>query len=414
MRAKSRLIVLTAAAAGAAAVALAASPGGATASSLAPLGVPFHGRVAVTGPRGEHLICPVPVNPYAHSSVGPMMAKSGLSIRKYTKRGRTPMFTIKANLGGVGQKWRPGPIVGATLRSIQPLRSIFSASDSVVATNSSFFDFGKTGMPNGVEVMRGGHVVKATSAHTLSLVQTDNRQIHIATVWGLTQVRGKYATINGSALNAPYLPRDSFSVFDSNWGASPPSGFWTSQPMREYLVVNHRVVGIWSKVEPGVVPPRNGFIIVAQGNGMHRLSLAGVGAHTLAMTGTSAHSLMAGHVDSAAGIGQQLIKNGRYQGPVCSYDSAVARTIVGIYPGHTAMFVAVVQGQTDAAHRNFSGLNVRDSAALAYTLGALDAVMFDGGGSAGIVARMPHVAQLTVSPGNYNRSIPQGWAFWPR
>jgi exopolysaccharide biosynthesis protein len=107
-----------------------------------------------------------------------------------------------------------------------------------------------------------------------------------------------------------------------------------------------------------------------------------------------------------------LVSGGQYQGPVCSKDDAVARTAVGFMDGGKTMIVAVVQGQTDAAHENFSGMTAQETTSLMKHLGATDAVMFDGGGSANVVTAS--TGQLTLSPDGWDRLIPNGYAFWKR
>jgi exopolysaccharide biosynthesis protein len=80
------------------------------------------------------------------------------------------------------------------------------------------------------------------------------------------------------------------------------------------------------------------------------------------------------------------------------------------------MFVAVAQGQTDSAHHNFSGMTARECTALAYHMKATEAVMFDGGGSAGVVVSGANdaVSQFTKSADGWDRYIPDGFAFWRR
>ena len=370
--------------------------------------------VAVT-PDGQKLPCATPGNPYGGAKTTPVFIRPGVTVRKYTKSGRTPMYVTSANLAGSGTKVRPGPLTRGAVTNLTTLRSKASGKHAYVATNGDFFHLGQDGSPYGAEVTRGGTVIKGISKAQTSLILQRDRTATIGTVRLTIPIKARKGTVHGQAWNSDYLPRDGIAVFTSSWGAGARKYLRPSQQLREFVVSGHKVVHVYKHIT-NVGIPKNGYIIEAQGRAVNRLRAIGVRRGAAVAAGKFLHTSAPHGVDTAIGVGMALVHKSRYQGPVCSQDNAVARTIVGIMPGGKRMFVAVVQGQTDSAHHNFTGLTARESTALAYHMGAAEAVMFDGGGSAGVISTGAYgkITQYTKSADNWDRLIPNGYAFWRR
>lgn len=359
----------------------------------------------------QNLVCDAPVDPYGGAATQIVYTTPGVTVRKYTKPGRTPLFVTRANLGGDGAKVRPGPLVRHGVSTLETLRDKFDGRGAYVATNGDFFDYGRTGAPLGPEITRGATPWAGSSTKQKALVLQRNSTATIANVWLSIPIATPKMTVHTDSFNTSVLPEDGIEVFSPLWGTGKRTYIRHSRQVREYVVRDNVVTAVHTSISNEPVPA-DGFIILAQGAAIGRLSYAGVRLHRPVATKAFPHTDAPEGLDSAIGVGMSLVAGGQYQGPVCSKDDAVARTAVGIMDGGRTMMIAVVQGQTDAAHDDFSGMTAQETTSLMYHLGATDAVMFDGGGSANIVTA--GTGQLTLSPDGWDRLIPNGYGFWKR
>jgi hypothetical protein len=371
------------------------------------------GTLVATAPNGQKLPCAAPADPYAGATMQRVFIRPGVTVRKYTKAGRTPLYVTVANLSGPGATARPGPLMKGSVTNLTTLRNKITGSHAFVATNGDFFHLGQDGSPNGAEVTRGGTVQKGISKKQTSLIIQRNHTATIGTVWLSIPVKTRKGTLHAQAWNSDYLPRDGMAVFTPTWGDGGRQYLRPTQQMREFVVSQHTIVAVNKHITDTPIP-KDGYIIEAQGRAVNRLRSMGAAQGAAIAASKFLHSSAPHGVDTAIGVGMALVHEGRYQGPVCSKDNAVARTIVGIMPGGKRMFIAVAQGQTDSAHSDFSGLTARESTALAYHMKASEAVMFDGGGSAGVVVSGSNdaISQYTTSADGWDRFIPNGYAFW--
>lgn len=373
------------------------------------------GTLVATTPDGQKIPCSTPTNPYAGATKTPVFIRPGVTVRRYDKSGRTPLYVTTANLAGRGAKVRPAPLMYGHVSSLSTLRTKAANAHAYVATNGDFFWLGQSGAPYGVEVTRGATVQKGTDRRQTSLVMQKNRTATIASVWLSIAIKTRKGTIHGQSWNSQYLPHDGIAVFTPAWGIASRRYLRPTQQLREFVVSRHKVIAVNKHISAQSIP-KHGYLIEAQGRAVNRLRSIGLRRGAAVAAGKFLHDNAPHGVDTAIGVGMALVHDKRYQGPVCSKDNAVARTIVGIMPGGKRMFVAVAQGQTDSAHSHFTGLTARESTALAYSMGASEAVMFDGGGSAAVVSRGAYgrVTQYTKSADGWDRYIPNGYGFWAR
>lgn len=341
-----------------------------------------------------------------------ILTRRGLAVRRYIRAGRTPLFVAVADLARV----EAGPLLRGGVSRLTTLRTKIAGSGAMLAVNGDFFHLGQDGSPNGVEVTTGGIVRKGTAAAQPSLVVQENHTAAIASVRLSIPISTAAGIVDAQSYNSDYLPRNGMAVFTPTWGTKSRRYLHPHQRVREFVVSDNRVQSVNRRITKTAIP-RNGAIVEAQGGAADRLAKNGLRPGASAVVGIPVvHSTAPHGVDSAIGIGLQLIRSSRYAGPVCSVDRPVARTIVGIMPGGSRLFLAVAQGQTDSAHGNFSGMTVQEATALAHHLGAVDAVMLDGGGSAGMVVADSDgsVTQYTHSADGWNRYIPNGYGIWPQ
>lgn len=356
--------------------------------------------------------CTEPADPYHGAAVTSIFGRPGIATRRYTHAGRTPLFVSFANLSGRGPRAWPGPMVGPTVTTRAPVRTLFTGQGARVGTNGDFFNLGSDGSALGVEILRHSHVIKGTARHQRSFIYQRNDTATVGSVWLTIHLAAK-RTIAAHSFNSHYLPADGIAVFTSAWGTASRRSISTSGGVREFVVARGgRVV----KVNVGMTStpvPAGGLIIAGVGRGLHTLGVAGIRVGAGVRYAVRINSNVAKGVDTAIGVGLPLLHASAYDGTVCSVDRPVARTIMGTMPGGKSMVLVVVQGQTDSQTANFRGMTVRESIAFMKGLGVQEAVMLDGGGSACMVLSGTRgIVQLTQSPDGWNRYVPNGYGFW--
>jgi hypothetical protein len=357
-------------------------------------------------------VCP-PGNAYAGARKTRVMSAPGLTITRYQKAGRMPMWVTSANLAGAGPQIRPGPLTPAHVSDRSPQTDQLAGSHAFAAVNGDFFDIGGDQAPWGPEVKRGGVIVKGSAAPRWeSLIIARNGLADVDYLaFDITLHHGK-ASVRANVLNGTELPRDGIAVFTSRWGKVSRGFVYPTQGVREYVVNAHGKVSAVHAGITGTAIPRGGMVIVAQGGGMQRLHDAGIrGSARVSMT-AKVQTKVPGGVYSAIGIGQVLIRHGVDSRLGCSSDGPVARTLVGIKPGGQELFAVTVQRRTKATPSG--GLSVRQAQGLLRSLGAYDAVMFDGGGSTMLTARLGASYKIVSKPRGDVRPLPNSFAFWPR
>ena len=359
-------------------------------------------------------VCP-PGNAYAGAHKKHVVSAPGLTITRYQKAGRTPMWVTSANLAGSGPQIRPGPLTPRHVSDRTSQASQLAGSRALAAVNGDFFNLGRDQSPWGPEVKRGGVVIKGFSAPKQpSLVISRSGLADIRVLpFDITLRHGK-AKVKASSLNSANLPRNGIAVLTSHWGHASRRYLAASQDVREYVVNTHgRVTAVHARVT-GTAIPAGGMVIVAQGRAVQRLQLAGFRASVKVSVSARVRNPAPGGVYSAIGVGRVLIHNGMDDHLGCTSDRPVARTIVGIRPGGQQLFVVTAQGQTDSATSGFVGLSVRQAQGLMRSLGAYDAAMFDGGGSTILTARFGRSYKMVSSSPGWVRPVPNSFAFWPR
>jgi len=359
-------------------------------------------------------VCP-PGNAYAGARTKRVISAPGLKITQYKKADRTPMWVTSANLAGAGPQVRPGPLVPPKVTDRTPQSEQLAGSKALAAVNGDFFNLGRDQAPWGPEVKRGGVVIKGSSAPKWkSVIIAGNGLADIDYLSFDITLRHGAATVKASSLNSADLPRDGIAVLNSRWGHASRRFLHATQGVHEYVVNAHGMVtAVHARLTSAAVPA-GGMIIVAQGSAVQRLQRAGFRTSAKVSVSARVRNKVPGGVFSAIGVGQVLIHSGIDGHLGCTGDPAVARTIVGIMPGGQELFVVTVQGQTDSAAGDFSGLSVREAQGLMRSLGAYDAAMFDGGGSTILTARFGRAYKMVSTSPGWVRPIPNSFAFWPR
>jgi hypothetical protein len=359
-------------------------------------------------------VCPTG-NVYAGAVGTHILSLPGLTINRYQKAGRTPIWVTSVNLAGAGPQIRPGPLTPPVVAiRTQPLSQLHGSS-ALAAVNGDFYNIGQDNSPLGPEITRGGHVLKGSAApRTNVLIVQRNGLATVDTVTLDVTLRHGAAAVHANSLNSHDLPGNGIAVLTSAWGPASRSYLHPTQAVNEFIVApGGLVVAVSGRITARPIPAR-GMVIIAQGTGRQRMAAAGIRTGARISISTPVHSGAPGPVYSAIGVGIALIRHGIDKRLGCKDDFPVARTIVGIKAGGQQLFVVTVQGGSDSQRSNFTGLSVRQAQGLVRALGAYDAAMFDGGGSTELSAKVGRAYKMISRPPLRIRSIPNSFAFWPR
>ncbi len=343
------------------------------------------------------------------------MSAPGLTITRYKKPGRAPMWVTSANLAGAGPQIRPGPLMPKHVTDRTTQAAQLAGSHALAAVNGDFFDIEKDDAPWGAEVKAGGVVVKASAApesKALVISRTGLAQIGYL-AFDITVRHGK-ATVRASSLNSAELPRNGIAVLTSRWGHASRGYLYPTQGVYEYIVTHRGVVAAVHTHLTATPIPAGGMVIVAQGSARDRLRQAGIRGLARVSVSTRTQSAVPGGLYSAIGVGEVLIRDGIDGRLPCGADTLHARTLVGIKPGGQELFVVTAQGQTPDKPADLGGLTFRQAQGLMRSLSAYDAAMFDGGGSTLLTARIGKSFKMVSRPTGNVRPIPNNFAFWPR
>jgi hypothetical protein len=354
-------------------------------------------------------------NVYAGAPKKHVMSAPGLTITRYKKPGRAPMWVTSVNLAGAGPQVRPGPLTPKHVTDRATQGAQLAGSHALAAVNGDFFNIEKDDAPWGAEVKPGGVVVKASAApesKALVISRTGLAQIGYL-AFDITVHHGK-ATVRANSLNSAELPRNGIAVLTSRWGHASRGYLYPTQGVYEYVVTRRGVVAAVHTHLTATPIPAGGMVIVAQGSARDRLRQAGIRGLARVSVSTGAQSAVPGGLYSAIGVGEVLIRDGIDGNLPCGADTLHARTLVGIKPGGQELFVITAQGQTADKPADLGGLTLRQAQGLMRSLGAYDAAMFDGGGSTLLTARIGKSYKMVSRPTGNVRPIPNNFAFWPR
>lgn len=344
-----------------------------------------------------------------------VMSAPGLTITRYKKPGRAPIWVTSANLAGPGAQIRPGPLMAPHVTDRTTQADQLAGSHALAAVNGDFFNIEKDNSPWGAEVNPGGVVVKGSAApesKALVIARTGLAQIGYLG-FDITVHQGT-ASVAANSLNSAELPKNGIAVLTSRWGSASRGYLNPTQAVYEYVVTRRGVVSAVHTHLTSTAIPAGGMVIVAQGSGRDRMREAGIHGSAKVSVSTRSQSAVPGGMYSAIGVGEVLIRDGIDAKLPCSGDSLHARTLVGIKPGGQELFVVTAQGQTAATPSDVGGLTFRQAQGLMRSLGAYDAAMFDGGGSTLLTARIGKSYKMVSRPTGAVRPIPNNLAFWPR
>lgn len=295
-----------------------------------------------------------------------------------------------------------------------PLSQTATNAGAIAAINGDFFNIGDTNATSGFE-LRGDTLLKSSNAPgsrtTVAGVDGDGiGRLADLTLSGTAVFKGSNHPIK--AVNSPAPPANSIDLITPDWGAyTRNSGvFKAASPKIEVIVGADGTVVAKSDTPTAAQLAPGSYALVAYGATTKNLDALSVGDPVSISYGVS--STIAQKLQYAIGGAVALVRNGvvpaavHYDSPSDEVD-VQGRPALGFKDGGRTMLLVVVDGhQSDVP-----GLTAQQMAAFMKSLGADDALLFDGGGSAELVARDPGDSAVSIqnTPSDgAERPVPNG------
>jgi hypothetical protein len=280
-----------------------------------------------------------------------------------------------------------------------PLSQLASGKSRLVAaTNTGYFDF-NIGAPYGPVVNRQQPVTGTTSGSSYIGIGSNHRvytgKEHLAAT---VTANGVTRPLNG--FNSIKMPKG-LSLFTPHWGSAKVPVPWNG--VSRYLVNG----AISSKAGRYTSPPQPGqTMLVARGSNavtwLKGLARGAKVSHHLGYTTDAPVKIVQGYQ-----VGDEIVqKKGvvRTGLPCRTQYPMPARNAVGWTDRHRKMIIAIV---TDKPGTKVHGLDEDQMSKLMVELGSSRAYLWDGSGSAEMIARMPSTGSLSIR--NYTADGQERW-----
>jgi hypothetical protein len=257
----------------------------------------------------------------------------------------------------------------------------------VAATNTGYFDFG-IGAPYGPVVARRLPITATLAKRAVVGIGTDHR-VYTGHVWLAASVTVNGVTKPLAGFNSITVPTG-ISVYTAKWGS-------TSVPVPSSGVSRYVSNGVISSgTHRYTSPPQSGsWMLVARGStAVNWLQSASRGTKVRRHLGVKSDTpvtLSQAYAVGAAMVQQKgVVRTGL---PCRTRYPLPARNAVGWSNGHRKLIIAVV---TDKPGTSMHGLDENQMSKLMVELGAVCANLWDGSGSAEMIARMPRTGALSI------------------
>jgi hypothetical protein len=294
--------------------------------------------------------------------------------RTYDAAGFVDQWVLATDLAGPTQ---PRLLTGQLSDPRVPT-DLADAADAVAATNGDFFAINTTNAPIG-PVVRDGELLKADAAgaDAVGLGATGLGQVANLLLEGTLTVGGTTRPLAG--LNSNALPRDAVSVYTPDWGTGDRGYVATTGPVVEVEVREGRVAEVRAE-KTGKAVPDGGYVLLADGTVATALLATPVG--TPVTVDYHARTDAPRPWSLALGAHEVLVRDGAVVVDGSTDTQLKPRTALGWTTDHR-LLMAVFDGSSSRS-RGLTGLEL---ATRMKGLGAVDAVMLDGGGSTQLVTR---------------------------
>jgi hypothetical protein len=302
----------------------------------------------------------------------------GLRFRRWDQtdaRGTTRIYLLRANLAKAGLSLQyAGP---PTVASRAVLTDLLARDHAVSGVNADFFDIADTGAPLGVGVDEGTVVHGPLSGWNQTFTVTGKADAAIGSVPVNATVTG-HPAVHVVRVNSPHVPAGGIGLYTPRWGTSP--GYAVAdgarkRDVRQVVIKGGKVVSNTRDVTRGAAI--SGQLLIGRGAGASDLyRRLPVGSRATVEVGVD------GAPRVAASGSQVLVQDGEL--PTLDDRELHPRTAVGVTDTGRVLLV-VVDGRSESS----SGYTLRQFGALLQSLGAVDALNLDGGGSSTMVTTRP-------------------------
>ncbi|QBI53711.1 hypothetical protein EKD16_09615 [Streptomonospora litoralis] len=291
---------------------------------------------------------------------------------------------------------------GESLTDPAPLARLRAPGGTVAAVNGDFFDSGASGAPLGAAV-RGGTLLKSPTAghrHVAAIDPSGRGGIHRASFSGTADLPG--ADVAVDRLNSHRVPVDGTGVFTPAWGGHPRGRAAGSGPVTELVIGEQTVRSVRDSAGSGPIEPGT-RVLLGRGAAAERLAEVPVGA-AVALD----YTLRAGGFRPRTAVGGRhvLLRDGEVTG--ADDGARHPRSAIGFSRTGRRMFLLVADGRAPGTR----GATLQETAERLRRAGAHDALEFDGGGSATLLAREPGTERPVIRnrTGGPERAVPNGLA----
>lgn len=293
---------------------------------------------------------------------------------------------------------------GAVSQAV-PVSQMLADSGAVAGVNGDFFDINASNAALGTAVA-DGTVLNGVAAPRPGLSVADG----VAAVGQIgtdAQVTTEDGELDLDGVNTPQLPVDGIGAYTPGWGDHTldrpvtHDGGTLPEDVARVEVVDDVVTEVREGAgNPDI--PADGVVLLGRDAGAIALATLEVGDTVVLDVATDVPA------DVAITGNEILLADGVN---VAQQQEVHPRTVVGVGPDGTELFVLALDGRTATAR----GMSLPEIADLLLELGAHDAVNLDGGGSTTMLARPAGAADLELqnSPSDGGeRPVPNGLAFF--
>lgn len=287
-----------------------------------------------------------------------------------------------------------------SIKNLTNVKSLAESSHAVAAINASFFSWlaesGK-GDPIG-PVIQSGEILSLDSefnrySNSMATLAIDNEKNVYYDYWKSSiTIHSPYGgTANVSQYNKP-SPSDynDLTIWTPKWSKYSLGASEQYNDLVEMVVVNKTVVDVRRNL-PAVEIPQNGYVIFGRGDyGKFLYNKFQPGDEVKLTISTT---IDWENIDMAVSGGAILVKDGQIPAKF-SHESAGVRprTAVGSSKSGKELILVTVDGDQSV----IKGMSLKELANLMISLGAYNAINFDGGGSTTMVSRAPASNNLNV------------------
>lgn len=257
------------------------------------------------------------------------------------------------------------------------ITNMMKSSNVVGAINGDFFSTQYSSYPLGAVIDNGKMVSSPydTWNQGLPVFAVDNYKNPSISFWDWNiKVMAQNGTeLNVTAMNKESKLHEEIMIYDKNWN-SQSLGNKVFNDLVEIVVVNDYV----SEIRVGQPPipfPENGYIITGRGNVANQLTNNfHIGEKVTLQVYTSPDF---NNIAAAIGGGSPLLKNGMKTEFKINIAGDHPRTAIGITSNRRQLLLVTIDGRDTS----FKGVSQDMLADIMLSLGAYDAINFDGGGS---------------------------------